>query len=163
MKPSSDVAFLASSGTASRDASSDSARARMSLVASKALVADGSDECCGVFNALCERPSCNYFCVGPFVRYRETEREARGVNNARAARKFDSDCSFQIQAPGRPRPNRSEQIGPYNVRSRPFVNVANSLTSPQIPREAAHKRTHSHGRTTKKNTGSSTPMATLPM
>ena len=43
MRPSSDAAFLASSGTASRDASSDSARARISLVASKALVAEAAE------------------------------------------------------------------------------------------------------------------------
>ena len=90
-----------------------------------------------------ERPSCTNFCVGRRQVCRKTGREARADLNARVARKFDSDCSLQIQAPGRPRPSRSEQIGPYNARSRPFVNVANSLTSPQIPREAAHKRTHS--------------------
>ena len=48
----------------------------------------------------------------------------------------ESDCSFQIQAPGRPRPSETsetEPIGPLHARSRPLVNVANSLTSPGSP------------------------------
>ena len=48
-------------------------------------------------------------------------------------------------------------------------NVANEPYRPQVPHEAATRGPRanftltSHGRTTKKNTGSSTPMATLPM
>ena len=50
--PSSDAAFLASSGTASRDASIDSARARISLVASKALVAEAAESLADASDAL---------------------------------------------------------------------------------------------------------------
>ena len=52
---------------------------------------------------------------------------------------------------------------------RDLVNVANEPYQPQVPHEAATRGPRanftltSHGRTTKKNTGSSTPMATLPM
>ena len=52
---------------------------------------------------------------------------------------------------------------------RDLGNVANEPYQPQVPHEAATRGPRanftltSHGRTTKKNTGSSTPMATLPM
>ena len=52
---------------------------------------------------------------------------------------------------------------------RDLVNVANEPYQPQVPHEAATRGPRanftltSHGRTTKKNTGSSTPIATLPM
>ena len=57
-------------------------------------------------------------------------------------------------------PGRAERV---------LANVANEPYQPQVPREAATRGPRanftltSHGRTTKKNTGSSTPMATLPM
>ena len=67
---------------------------------------------------------------------------ARRSINARAARKFDSDCA-RPQAGLAPRSRRNRAKWTLHARCRPLVNVANSLTSPQIPREAAHKRTHS--------------------
>ena len=48
----SESAFLASSGTASRDASIDSARARISLVASKALTAESAESLADASDAL---------------------------------------------------------------------------------------------------------------
>ena len=63
----------------------------------------------------------------------------------------------------------------YGIKNSPrgaerdLVNVANEPYQPQVPHEAATRGPRanftltSHGRTTKKNTGSSTPMATLPM
>jgi len=65
----------------------------------------------------------------------------------------------------RPRPASPSQRTDrtLHARSRPFVKVANSLTSPRVPRARPHTNEPTHGRTTKKKTGSSTPMATLPM
>ena len=62
----------------------------------------GDLKCCGAFKR-CERPSCNYFCVGRRQVYRKDGRERAASNIARAAPQFESDCCFQIQAPGRPR------------------------------------------------------------
>ena len=85
----------------------------------------------------------NYFCVGPFVQVcRKTGGDAR-QDYARRGTSILVRLQLPNSGPGRPRPSRSEQIGPYNARRRLILKVANSLTSPQIPREAAHKRTHS--------------------
>ena len=49
--------------------------------------------------------------------------EGRAVfNNARAAPEFESDCSLQIQAPGRPRPSETSETepnGPYTLGDDP--------------------------------------------
>ncbi len=58
------------------------------------------------------------------------------INNASAARKFDSDCAA---APAGPRPaspkrtRRNRAKWTLHARCRPLVNVANSLTSPGSP------------------------------
>ena len=75
----------------------------------------------------------NYFCVGPFVQVcRKTGGDAR-QDYARRGTSILVRLQLPNSGPGRPRPSRSEQIGPYNARNRPFVNVANSLTSPRSP------------------------------
>ena len=92
-----------------------------------------------------ERPSCNYFCVGRRQVCRKTGgRRWRSITRVRHGNLTQIALTTPGHWPASPKRNkRNRAKWTLHARRRPLVNVANSLTSPQIPREAAHKRTHS--------------------